>query len=156
MTPKQADFVRWYLETQNASEAYKRAYNSTGKPNTIHRKASELLKHPEVKKELELLQAHAKEQNKITIDNVVNELEEARQIAKQSGNAAAMVSATLGKAKVLGLVVDKQETKAQVLTPPVFYFKPVSPKEMTDDELKTELKKYGIDIDNANKLNNSH
>ena len=156
MTPKQADFVRWYLETQNASEAYKRAYNSTGKPNTIHRKASELLKHPEVKKELELLQAHAKEQNKITIDNVVNELEEARQIAKQSGNAAAMVSATLGKAKVLGLVVDKQETNTKILTPPVFNFKPVSPKEMTDDELKTELKKYGIDIDNANKLNNSH
>ena len=115
MTPKQADFVRWYLETQNASEAYKRAYNSTGKPNTIHRKASELLKHPEVKKELELLQAHAKEQNKITIDNVVDELEEARQLAKQSGNAAAMVSATMGKAKVLGLVVDKTETKAQVL-----------------------------------------
>ena len=45
----------------------------------------------------------------------MDELEEARQIAKQSGNAAAMVSATLGKAKVLGLVVDKQETKAQVL-----------------------------------------
>ena len=156
MTPKQADFIALYLETQNASEAYKRAYNSTGKPNTIHRKASELLKHPEVKKELELLQAHAKEQNKITLDKVVDELEEARQIAKQSGNAAAMVSATLGKAKVLGLVVDKQETNTKILTPPVFNFKPVSPKEMTDDELKTELKKYGIDIDNANKLNNSH
>jgi hypothetical protein len=26
-----------------------------------------------------------------------------------------MVSATLGKAKVLGLIIDKQETKAQVL-----------------------------------------
>ena len=61
------------------------------------------------------MQAHAKEQNKITLDKVVDELEEARQIAKQSGNASAMVSATLGKAKVLGLVVDKQETKAQVL-----------------------------------------
>ena len=62
-----------------------------------------------------LLQAQARERNQVTIDNVVDELEEARQIAKQSGNAAAMVSATLGKAKVLGLVVDKQETKAQVL-----------------------------------------
>ena len=29
--------------------------------------------------------------------------------------ATAMVSATLGKAKVLGLVVDKQELKSQVL-----------------------------------------
>ena len=156
MTPKQADFVRWYFELGNASEAYKRAYNSHAKPNTLHRKANDLLKHPVIKAEVKAMQDQARERNQVTIDNVVNELEEARQIAKQSGNAAAMVSATLGKAKVLGLVVDKQETNTKILTPPVFNFKPVSPKEMTDDELKTELKKYGIDIDNANKLNNSH
>ena len=156
MTPKQADFVRWYFELGNASEAYKRAYNSHAKPNTLHRKANDLLKHPVIKAEVQTMQAQARERNQVTIDKVVDELEEARQVAKQSGNAAAMVSATLGKAKVLGLVVDKQETNTKILTPPVFNFKPVSPKEMTDDELKTELKKYGIDIDNANKLNNSH
>ena len=156
MTPKQADFVRWYFELGNASEAYKRAYNSHAKPNTLHRKANDLLKHPVIKAEVKAMQDQARERNQVTIDNVVDELEEARQIAKQSGNAAAMVSATLGKAKVLGLVVDKQETNTKILTPPVFNFKPVSPKEMTDDELKTELKKYGIDIDNANQLNNSH
>jgi len=61
------------------------------------------------------MQEEAKNRNNITIDNVIAELEEARQTAKQSGNASAMVSATMGKAKVLGLVVDKQETKAQVL-----------------------------------------
>ena len=156
MTPKQADFVRWYFELGNASEAYKRAYNSHAKPNTLHRKANDLLKHPVIKAEVKAMQEQARARNQVIIDNVVDELEEARQIAKQSGNAAAMVSATLGKAKVLGLVVDKQETNTKILTPPVFNFKPVSPKEMTDDELKTELKKYGIDIDNANKLNNSH
>ena len=156
MTPKQADFVRWYFELGNASEAYKQAYNSTGKPNTLHRKANELLKHPIIKKEVQTMQAQARERNQVTIDNVVDELEEARQIAKQSGNAAAMVSATLGKAKVLGLVVDKQETNTKILTPPVFNFNPVSPKEMTDNELKTELKKYGIDIDKINQTNNSH
>ena len=115
MTPKQADFVRLYFELGNASEAYRRAYNSTGKPNTLHRKANELLKHPLIKAEVQKMQQAASQRNDVTIDNVVDELEEARQVAKQSGNAAAMVSATLGKAKVLGLVVDKQETKAQVL-----------------------------------------
>ena len=148
--------MRWYFELGNASEAYKRAYNSHAKPNTLHRKANDLLKHPVIKAEVQTMQAQARERNQVTIDKVVDELEEARQVAKQSGNASAMVSATLGKAKVLGLVVDKQETNTKILTPPVFNFKPVSPKEMTDDELKTELKKYGIDIDNANKLNNSH
>ena len=115
MTPKQADFVRLYFELGIASEAYKQAYNSTGKPNTLHRKANELLKHPIIKSEIEAMQEQARERNQVTIDNVVDELEEARQLAKQSGNAAAMVSATLGKAKVLGLVVDKQELKSQVL-----------------------------------------
>lgn len=103
MTPKQADFVRWYFELGNASEAYKRAYNSHAKPNTLHRKANDLLKHPVIKKEVQTMQAQARERNQVTIDKVVDELEEARQVAKQSGNASAMVSATLGKAKVLGL-----------------------------------------------------
>ena len=109
MTPKQADFVRLYFELGIASEAYKQAYNSTGKPNTLHRKANELLKHPIIKSEIEAMQKEATARNNITIDNVIAELEEARQTAKQSGNASAMVSATLGKAKVLGL--DKGEHK---------------------------------------------
>ena len=147
MTPKQADFVRWYFELGNASEAYKRAYNSHAKPNTLHRKANDLLKHPVIKKEVQTMQAQARERNQVTIDNVVDELEEARQIAKQSGNAAAMVSATLGKAKVLGLVVDKQETNTKILTPPVFNFVGVKPvRDLTEDELSAELAKYGIDV----------
>ena len=147
MTPKQADFVRWYFELGNASEAYKRAYNSHAKPNTLHRKANDLLKHPVIKAEVKAMQDQARERNQVTIDNVVDELEEARQIAKQSGNAAAMVSATLGKAKVLGLVVDKQETNTKILTPPVFNFVGVKPvRDLTEDELSAELAKYGIDV----------
>ena len=147
MTPKQADFVRWYFELGNASEAYKRAYNSHAKPNTLHRKANDLLKHPVIKAEVQTMQAQARERNQVTIDNVVDELEEARQIAKQSGNASAMVSATLGKAKVLGLVVDKQETNTKILTPPVFNFVGVKPvRDLTEDELSAELAKYGIDV----------
>ena len=149
MTPKQADFVRLYFELGNASEAYKQAYNSTGKPNTLHRKANELLKHPIIKSEIEAMQEEAKNRNNITIDNVIAELEEARQTAKQSGNASAMVSATLGKAKVLGLVVDKQEVKQQSLTPPIFNIQPVKPvHDLTEDELKNELERYGIKFDN--------
>jgi len=141
MTPKQADFVRWYFELGNASEAYKRAYNSHAKPNTLHRKANDLLKHPIIKAEVIAMQEQARERNQVTIDNVVDELEEARQVAKQSGNAAAMVSATLGKAKVLGLVVDKQETNTKILTPPVFNFVGVQPlSQYSQEELRAAIK----------------
>jgi len=143
MTPKQADFVRWYFELGNASEAYKRAYNSRAKPNTLHRKANGLLKHPIIKSEIEAMQEEAKNRNNITIDNVIAELEEARQTAKQSGNASAMVSATMGKAKLLGL--DKQVIEHKgALTPPVFNFVGVKPvRDLTEEELNIELAKYG-------------
>lgn len=49
LTPKQAAFVRAYLETGNASEAYRRAYNASNmKPEVIKVKASELLKNGNV------------------------------------------------------------------------------------------------------------
>lgn len=49
LTPKQEAFVLAYLETGNASEAYRRAYNAKGMAdNVIHVKASELLKNGKV------------------------------------------------------------------------------------------------------------
>lgn len=148
MTPKQADFVRLYIELGNASEAYKRAYNSTGKPNTLHRKANDLLKHPEVKKELETIKAQAQVRNQVTIDSILQELEQARQAALKADTpqCSAAVTATMSKAKLLGLVVDKSESNTKLLTPPIFNVQPVKAvRDLTDEELKAELKKYGID-----------
>ncbi len=50
LTPKQEAFVAAYLETGNASEAYRRAYNTSPgcKPNTIEKRACELLKDGKV------------------------------------------------------------------------------------------------------------
>ena len=52
----------------------------------------------------------------LTLADIIDELEEARQVAltaatPQSGSA---VAATMGKAKLLGLVVDKAEVKSEV------------------------------------------
>ncbi len=49
LTPKQEAFYREYLNTGNASEAYRRAYNASRmKPRTIEQRAHELLKHSEI------------------------------------------------------------------------------------------------------------
>ncbi len=40
---------------------------------------------------------------KMTIDDLMNELEDARMTAKENGQASAMVSASMSKAKILGL-----------------------------------------------------
>ena len=49
LTPKKEAFSLAYLETGNASEAYRRAYSAEKmKPETIHKRASELLADREV------------------------------------------------------------------------------------------------------------
>jgi hypothetical protein len=49
------------------------------------------------------------ERHQITVDDLVAELEEARAMATKIENPSAMVSASLGKGKLLGLVVEKRE-----------------------------------------------
>lgn len=113
LTPKQEAFALAYVETGNASEAYRRAYNCapTTKTETINNKGHALLKRGEVRARVEQLQARAVERHEITVDDLIRELEEARAaaLATEKPQAAAMVAATLGKAKLLGLITDRQE-----------------------------------------------
>lgn len=112
LTPKQEAFALAYVETGNASEAYRRSYNAGSmKPEVVANKASALLKKGDVRVMVERLQAAHVERHEITVDDLLRELEEAR-IAASGGEkpqAAAMVAATLGKAKLLGMLTDKME-----------------------------------------------
>ena len=112
LTPKQEAFALAYVETGNASEAYRRAYNAGNmKPAVIAVKASELLAHGNVSVRVKELQAAALDEHKITMSDILRELEEARVVALQQEKpqAAAMVAATMGKAKLLGMLTDKTE-----------------------------------------------
>ena len=108
LTPKQEKFCQVYIETGNASEAYRQAYNTAKmKPETVNRTAKQLLDNRKIAARLdELREEHAK-RHEITVDTLVAELEEARKLAFETEKAAAAVQATMGKAKLLGLVVDK-------------------------------------------------
>lgn len=112
LTPKQEAFALAYVETGNASEAYRRAYNAGNmKPAVIAVKASELLAHGNVSVRVKELQAAALDEHKITMSDILRELEEARVVALQQEKpqAAAMVAASMGKAKLLGMLTDKTE-----------------------------------------------
>ena len=115
-----------YVETGNASEAYRQAYNAENMSNeAIGVESCRLLDHPSVAlKVKELKSGHAK-RHELTIDDLVDELEEARQAAllAESPQSSAAVSATMGKAKLLGLVVDKSDVKIS------------SVKELTNEQL---------------------
>lgn len=120
LTPKQEAFALAYVETGNASEAYRRAYNAANmKPAVITVKASELLANGNVAVRVKELQAKAVQQHEITIKDLLRELEEARVAASSSEKpqAAAMVAATMGKAKILGFLTEKVEHSGEVRTP---------------------------------------
>lgn len=126
LTIKQEKFCMVYVETGNASEAYRQAYNAENMSNeAIWVESCRLLDHPSVSlKVKELKSGHAK-RHELTIDDLVGELEEARQAAllAESPQSSAAVSATMGKAKLLGLVVDKSDVKIS------------SVKELTNEQL---------------------
>lgn len=114
LTPKQEAFALAYIETGNASEAYKRAYNAEKmKGETVRVKAAELLKNGNVTVRITELQKKHAERHEVTVDSLVAELEEARELAKKTEAPAAMVAATMGKAKITGKIVDKSEVAGQ-------------------------------------------
>lgn len=71
--------------------------------------ASRLSTNVNVQRRLAELQQRAAERTIVTVEDIAKQLDEDRQFARENGAAAAAVSATLGKAKVLGLIVDKAE-----------------------------------------------
>lgn len=110
LTPKQESFCQKFIELGNASEAYRQSYNCERmKTSTINSRAKELRKDGPITARIDELQADHRERHDWTVDDAIIELEEARQVAKQEAAASAMVAATMGKAKVLGLLVDKKE-----------------------------------------------
>ena len=109
LTIKQEAFARAYVETGNASEAYRRAYNAENtKQEIVAVRACELLAHRKVSVMVQKLKDQVAERHAVTVDSLVNELEEARiaALTAESPQSAAAVSATMGKAKLMGL--DKQ------------------------------------------------
>jgi len=75
LTPKQEHFCHVYLETGNASEAYRTAY-STGrmKPATIKRKAKFLLDHEKIRATIGQLREELREVSDIKKKRVLYEL----------------------------------------------------------------------------------
>lgn len=112
LTPKQEAFCLAYIETGNASEAYRQAYDAGQmKPETINKRASELLTKGEIAGRITDLKAAHVERHNVTIDTIREMLVEDRKLARELETPAAAVSATMGLAKLYGLLTDKLDAK---------------------------------------------
>ena len=115
-------FAQNLAKGMSATEAYETAGYKANGPN-----AGRMTKNDEIVKRIAELQNRAAEKTGYTIVKATAELEEARQLATTEKNPAAMVSASMGKAKVNGLLVDKHLVGMKSI------------KDMNENELRTLL-----------------
>ena len=111
LNPKQEKFCQLYVKLGNASEAYRQAYNSTAKQESVAVNASKLLSETNVSLRVDEIREALKANHGITLQNILDELEEARNVALNAPNpqTSAAVAATMGKAKLLGFDREKKE-----------------------------------------------
>lgn len=142
LTPKQEKFCQKYIELGNASEAYRQTYNSSEmKSETVNRKAKFELDKDKIRARIQELQDRNLKRHDVTVDSLVGELEEARAIALQTEQASAAVSATMGKAKLHGLLVDN--VKAEVSGKDG---KPIEWREVSDDEINARIAELSLKV----------
>jgi len=110
LTAKRESFCLAYMETGKASEAYRMSYSVENmNDNSIRAEAWKLLANPTISLRIEELQEDARQRNAITVESLIRELEEARDTALKadSPQSSAAVAATMGKAKLLGMLTDR-------------------------------------------------
>jgi len=110
LTPKQEGFCKTYIETGNASEAYRQNYNAGKmKPESVNRMAKQLMDNLKIASRIEELMQHHMKRHEVTVDSLVAELEAARQMGIDLEQISPAVTAIMGKAKLHGLLKDKVE-----------------------------------------------
>lgn len=112
LTPKMEHFAQMVArgEPKLIADCYETAYDAENmKRDSVYTSASELLANPKITSRIDEIRQALQRAKEITAESLVEELDEAREVAKERKSAAAMVGATMGKAKITGHVVDKQE-----------------------------------------------
>lgn len=117
LSEKQNKFCKEYiLNGQNATEAYRSAYNSSGNTATCCVEASRLLKNPNITLWIEhykkVMEQHIEQEIKYSVDDAFRECDELKIIALESKdkdgrpNVAAANKAVEMKIKLKGLMKD--------------------------------------------------
>lgn len=71
--------------------------------------ASKLYAKPEITIRITSLQTLTARKAAFSVQDMIKQLDEDREFARKNGAPSAAISASMGKAKVLGMLVDKQE-----------------------------------------------
>ena len=111
LTPKQEAFAFAYVETGNASEAYRRSYDVSPdtKPESIWVNACKLMSDAKVAQRVDEIREEARSLGQISIASITDDLKEAHKMSKNLEQPHNMIKATTEIAKLHGLTADKLE-----------------------------------------------
>ena len=115
MTQKQENFCLAYIETGNASEAYRKAYNAAGSSEkSVWELASKMLDNPKVISRLEALREQAARRALLTLERHLEELATLRDEARAEGRYSAAIAAEIARGKAAGLYVEQSRTEGEI------------------------------------------
>jgi hypothetical protein len=122
-------FCQFLLQGETAIDAHEKAGYARDDGN-----ATRLAKNPKVMERVRELQTEVAKETKVTVESICRELDEANAVAKERGQASAMVSASALRAKLAGLMVEKVE-----IGPAGAFGKCESVEEVADEMLQYQL-----------------
>jgi hypothetical protein len=120
-----------YAQERAKGKPIEQAYVDAGfSPNRGN--SCRLDREPEVKARVEELQARAAEKAVITAADIAAQLDEDREFARKNKHSSAAVSASLGKAKLLGLMPERHEHTGR-------NGGPIEYRDLSEDEVDARL-----------------
>jgi len=135
LTLKQENFCLAFLETGNATAAYRSSYNAARmKETTVNKRASELLACGGIAGRLVELRQPALERAEMTLEAHLAELAALRDQAKEKGMLSAAVAAEVSRGKAAGIYRQTDGAPGTVIVNAINCgSKPAD--DLTDDEL---------------------
>lgn len=106
LTQKRLRFIEEYVADFNATQAAIRAGYS---PKTAYQTGHELLQEAHIAAAIAEKRAELARKAEITAESIARELDEARELAMREKQTSAAVSASMGKAKLMGLIVERHK-----------------------------------------------
>ncbi len=104
LTMKQQSFCLAFLETGNASEAYRRSYNAGNMAEaTIWRKAHDLVKNGNVAARLDEMRQQLAERAQVTLEKHLDDLKALRNKAETAEKFGPAIQAEIARGKAAGL-----------------------------------------------------
>lgn len=110
LTAKQEAFCLAYVESGNATDAYRKAgYSPAMSEKTVNEAASRLLKNSKVAARIDALRKPAAEAATMTLAGHLARLEELSKAAEDAGNYSAAINAEIARGKAAGVHIEKSE-----------------------------------------------